>query len=159
MACFKVGLFWQGLVHDLSKYSPIEFFASARNFQGNKSPVDAEKEKNGYSIAWMNHKATNKHHWQYWLDNKGNMIYPIEMPIKYVKEMLCDWIGAGKAYNKGNWTHETIKKWWLQNESKMILETKTYILVGYCMTAQSEAELYKKIRSLKYEKTHKLLFG
>ena len=28
--CFKVGLYWQGLTHDLSKYSPTEFFVGAK---------------------------------------------------------------------------------------------------------------------------------
>ena len=27
--CFKVGLYWQGLTHDLSKFSPTEFLMGA----------------------------------------------------------------------------------------------------------------------------------
>ena len=96
-ACFKSGLYWQGLTHDLSKFSPVEFSASARHFQGNRSPIDAEKETNGYSIAWQNHKAKNKHHWQYWTDFDKGTVFAVTMPQKYVAEMLCDWIGAGKA--------------------------------------------------------------
>jgi len=59
------------IVHDLSKYSIIEFFESARYFQGLSSPIDATKREIGYSIAWQNHKAKNKHHWQYWVDFNG----------------------------------------------------------------------------------------
>ena len=60
--CAACGLFWQGLVHDLSKFSPVEFASSAKYFQGNRSPIDAEKEAIGYSTAWLHHKGHNKHH-------------------------------------------------------------------------------------------------
>ena len=35
--CFRMGLIWQGLTHDLSKYSPTEFFAGVRYFQGGRA--------------------------------------------------------------------------------------------------------------------------
>ena len=31
--CFKVGLYGQGLLHDMSKYSPAEFLVGARYYQ------------------------------------------------------------------------------------------------------------------------------
>lgn len=105
--CAACGLSWQGLVHDLSKFSPVEFWSSAKYFQGNRSPIDAEKETLGYSKAWLHHKGHNKHHWEYWtdFDHDGNIIAN-KIPYKYVVEMMCDWIGAGKAYNKDIWTQE-----------------------------------------------------
>ena len=45
--CFRCGLYKQGLLHDLSKYSPVEFCAGVRYFQGNRSPIDYEKEVKG----------------------------------------------------------------------------------------------------------------
>ncbi len=42
--CFKVGLYRQGLLHDLSKYSPTEFLVGAKYYQGNRSPNNAERE-------------------------------------------------------------------------------------------------------------------
>ncbi len=42
--CFRVGLYRQGLAHDLSKYSPSEFFVGARYYQGDRSPNNAERE-------------------------------------------------------------------------------------------------------------------
>ena len=100
-ACFKFGLYWQGLVHDLSKFSITEFAPSARYFQGTGSPIDKEKEAKGYSAAWLHHKAHNKHHQWYWMDwdNKQNPT-PCRIPAKYVYEMIADWIGAGKVYGK-----------------------------------------------------------
>ena len=38
LGCFRVGLYRQGLTHDLSKYSPTEFWTGARYYQGNRSP-------------------------------------------------------------------------------------------------------------------------
>lgn len=99
--CFKCGLYKRGLLHDLSKYGITEFASSARNFQGNRSPIEAEKDKYGYSIAWQHHKGHNPHHWEYWIDNVGTYKNtPIKIPYEYVIEMLCDWLGAGIVYSK-----------------------------------------------------------
>lgn len=144
-ACFKSGLILQGITHDLSKYSITEFFTSARYFQGDKSPIDAEKVKNGYSLAWQNHKGKNKHHWQYWTDFENGELVVLEMPPKYLAEMLCDWVGAGKAYNKGSWTIDIMKAWYQNNKGKMILHTLTRLYVELVMdNVKSEEELYSK---------------
>lgn len=97
--CFKFGLYKQGLLHDLSKFSITEFMPSARYFQGTSSPIDAEKKEKGYSAAWLHHKAKNKHHQWYWMDwdNKQNPT-PCRIPREYIYEMIADWIGAGKVY-------------------------------------------------------------
>jgi hypothetical protein len=143
MACFKSGLVIQGLLHDLSKYSITEFFTSAKYFQGDKSPIDAEKVSRGYSFAWQNHKGKNKHHWQYWTDFEKGELVILEMPPRYVAEMLCDWVGAGKAYNKGNWTIDTFKEWYESNKDKMALHTLTRMYIELVMrNVKSEKEIY-----------------
>lgn len=103
--CAACGIWWQGIIHDFSKFGFTEFVSSAKHFQGNRSPIEAEKEEIGYSKAWLHHKGHNKHHWEYWTDfsDDGDIIAN-EIPYKYVVEMVCDWIGAGKAYNKNKWT-------------------------------------------------------
>ena len=96
--CFKRGLYWQGIVHDLTKFSPIEFIPSARYFHGTKSPIGIQKEKFGYSEVWLHHKGHNPHHWEYWVDwNEGKRIL-CPIPDKYIQEMVCDFIGASRAY-------------------------------------------------------------
>lgn len=103
--CFKFGLYWQGIVHDLSKYSITEFYTSLKYYQGNRSPIDAEKEDRGYSIAWAHHHNKNPHHWLYWVDfNRKNEITPMKMPYKYALEAIADWIGAGIVYEKEKFT-------------------------------------------------------
>lgn len=101
--CFAVGLYKQGLLHDLSKYMPSEFCIGARYYQGNRSPNTAEREAIGYSSAWLHHKGRNKHHFEYWIDYCGrgvneNMI-PTKMPDKYIVEMFIDRLAASKVYN------------------------------------------------------------
>lgn len=143
LACFKTGLYWQGIAHDLSKYSFTEFFSSAKYFQGDKSPVDAEKIQTGYSLAWQNHKGKNKHHWQYWTDFENGELIVIKMPPKYLAEMLCDWVGAGKAYNKGNWTIETFKAWYKHDKDNMVLHTLTRSYIELLMdNVKTEEDLY-----------------
>lgn len=145
-ACFKSGLIFQGIIHDLSKYSPTEFVSSARFFQGDKSPIKAEKSKYGYSFAWQHHMGVNKHHWQYWIDFEDGELVVIEMPPKYLAEMLCDWIGAGKAYNKGNWNIDTFKTWYANNKDKIILHTLTRDYIELVIdNVTDEEDLYKWI--------------
>ena len=98
--CFRVGLYWQGLTHDLSKYAPAEFWTGVRYYQGTRSPNAAEREDKGYSEAWMHHKGRNKHHFEYWTDlNLQTRAYaPVEMPRRYLAEMVMDRIAACKTY-------------------------------------------------------------
>lgn len=98
--CFRMGLYWQGLTHDLSKFSPTEFWPGVRYFQGNRSPNTAEREQNGYSLAWMHHKGRNRHHFEYWTDlSLATRTYePVDMPVRYLCEMVADRIAACKTY-------------------------------------------------------------
>ena len=101
--CFRCGLYWQGLTHDLSKLSPVEFLAGAKYWQGTRSPNSAQREVRGYSAAWLHHKGRNKHHMEYWIDyptakeGKEPMV-GMRMPERYLAEMICDRIAASKVY-------------------------------------------------------------
>lgn len=146
-ACFACGLYMQGITHDLSKYGLTEFCASAKHFQGNRSPIDAEKEANGYSLAWQNHKAKNKHHWQYWTDFDKGVVFPVTMPQKFLAEMLCDWIGAGMAYNSGAWTVNSFKTWYENNKSNLLLTDSVRAEIEYVMAVvQNYPHLCELIR-------------
>ena len=102
--CFKCGLIWQGLTHDLSKFSRAEFVPGAKYYQGDKSPQVKEREIFGYSAAWLHHKGRNKHHFEYWVDYlNGQKVY-VEMPAKYFAEMICDRVAASKIYLKEKYT-------------------------------------------------------
>lgn len=126
--CFKIGLIWRGLTHDLSKFLPCEFFPYMRYFYGKdkKSPEEKIQIEKNFNLAWLKHQKGNKHHWQYWilLCDNGKEI-PLEMPRNYIKEMICDWRGAGKAING----KDDIKEWYKNNKTKMQLETNTRAIV------------------------------
>jgi hypothetical protein len=98
--CAHCGILWQGLRHDLSKYSPTEFLAGARYYLGTRSPNEAEREDLGYSLAWMHHKGRNRHHFEYWQDYNRitKRMEPVEMPTRFVAEMFCDRMAASKIY-------------------------------------------------------------
>jgi len=100
--CFAIGLYRQGITHDLSKYSPAEFLVGLKYYQGDRSPNNAEREDIGYSTAWMHHKGRNKHHYEYWVDysleDVPGGIAPVPMPDRYIAEMMMDRIAASKVY-------------------------------------------------------------
>jgi len=99
--CFKAGLYKQGLLHDMSKYSPTEFLVGVKYYDGHRSPNSFEREKLGYSAAWLHHKGRNKHHFEYWIDNRPDgdrMMTGNKMPVNYVVEMFCDRIAACRVY-------------------------------------------------------------
>ena len=98
--CVKAGIPWRGVVHDLSKFSPTEFFTSVKFYTGVRSPIPYEREKYGYSKVWIHHFMHNKHHMEHWLDNALGKCVPAKMPLKYIKEMFCDMLSANKVYKK-----------------------------------------------------------
>ncbi len=101
--CFRVGLYRQGLLHDMSKFSPSEWIPSVRYYQGGKaSPVRGERRAKGYSACWLHHKGRNRHHFEYWLDYSREdplRLTGMKMPPRYLAEMALDRIAASRVYN------------------------------------------------------------
>lgn len=120
--CFKVGLYRQGLLHDLSKYSPTEFLMGCRYYQGDRSPNNAEREATGVSTAWLHHKGRNRHHFEYWVDyslDDEHIIMGARMPRKYVAEMVMDRISASRTYMKDRYTSSAPLRYYLQGKEKL----------------------------------------
>jgi len=114
--CCKVGIPLQGLAHDLSKFSPVEFFESVKYYNKNDSPINTCKKINGVSMAWLHHKSSNKHHYEYWQDNFDSGTTHLLMPFKYALEMLCDYLGASKNYMGKNFTYDKEYEWWINKQ-------------------------------------------
>ncbi|WP_409968833.1 DUF5662 family protein [Bengtsoniella intestinalis] len=128
--CFRLGLYWQGLTHDLSKYSPIEFMVGAHYFQGDHSPNDEQRRREGYSEAWLHHKGRNRHHFEYWTDyvkNKG--IQPVEMPVKYVAEMICDRIAASRVYRGEAYSDGDPYAFFIRAKDHALMHENTFALL------------------------------
>ena len=128
--CYKFGIPWQGIIHDLSKFSWIEFSESVKYYQGGKkSPIPFIKKENGYSKAWQHHKGRNPHHYEYWTDNYSKGTTFIKIPFKYVLEMTADWLSAGRTYNEKNFTIQNEIDWWNNWSEKSAIHPDTVILI------------------------------
>jgi len=130
--CLKLGIVWRGFVHDLSKFLPSEWFPYASFFYGKKN-TEGYFHKPGtdeaFDLAWLKHIHRNPHHWQYWRlreDDGGTKL--ISMPPKYVKEMLADWRGAGKAQGFAE-----LGPWYAKNHRKIELHEETRDLLHSLM--------------------------
>lgn len=125
--CFKAGIGFQGLFHDLSKYSPSEFWAGAKYYQGTRSPNEVERELFGYSPAWLHHKGRNRHHFEYWVDvNPKTKLYePVEMPINFLIEMFCDRVAACKIYKGKDYQDDAALLYYLRGNAKNIMHPAT----------------------------------
>ncbi len=151
--CFRVGLIRQGLCHDLSKYSPTEFWQGAKYYQGTRSPNARAREDVGYSTAWMHHKGRNKHHHEYWTDiPPGKKAYEaVPMPVKYLVESVMDRIAACKTYHGKNYTTgDPLDYLQTANESKMI-HPDTYAQLVFLLTMlrdRGQKETFRFIRSV-----------
>ena len=135
--CCKVGQPWRGLVHDLSKYSPTEFWEGVKYFNGKHSPITDAKKDKGYSQAWLHHKGRNKHHTDYWVDLSAPDKTPI-IPYQYVTEMLCDKLAAGMVYKGKDWTKEYELDYWLNERDKTLVNDQVEALITEFLTQVSK---------------------
>ena len=123
--CFQAGLYWQGIVHDLSKFSPTEFIESVKYYQG--------------------------HHYEMWVDNfdnyfSGDKLTLIRMPYKYALELICDYLGAGMAYMGKDFSFEKEWQWWLKKRDNCAMHpyTKSFVdTVLYWMKKDGDADILK----------------
>ncbi len=141
--CAKAGILWQGLFHDLSKYSPTEFFEGIKYYQGYRSPAEVARVKEGYSKAWLHHKGRNKHHFEYWTDYnpQTRRSGAVKMPLKYVKEMFCDRVAAGKIYLGDKYTNDNPINYFLGGNAKNVMHQDTArLLEEWLRMLQKEGE-------------------
>ena len=127
--CFRLGLYRQGLVHDLSKYTWPELRIGFRYYQQGRSPHVGEREKYGYSTAWMHHKGRNRHHAEYWIDYTADPadkhIAGMRMPVKYVVEMFVDRISASKNYRGERYLDSDPLDYYEKRKDYMVVDDRT----------------------------------
>ena len=150
--CFRVGLIWQGLTHDLSKYSLTEFGTGVRYFQGTRSPNTAEREEKGYSESWMHHKGRNKHHYEYWSDlSRETRKYEyVPMPRKYLVEMVMDRRAACMVYQGKNYTPGSALAYLDNSREKNFMNPQTVRELRYILTIlrdEGEKQTFRYIRT------------
>ena len=151
--CFRVGLYWQGITHDLSKYTPAEFCVGVRYWTGKRSPNAGEREELGYSTAWMHHKGRNRHHYEYWTDisRETGRYESCPMPRRFLVEMVMDRRAAcmtyqGDAYTDASpWAYyaRSRERSWMHPQVKQELEHLLLMLRD-----QGEEETFRYIRDV-----------
>ena len=150
--CFRVGLYRQGLLHDLSKYSWTEFRVGCRYYQGNRSPNNAEREDRGYSSAWLHHKGRNKHHYEYWIDyslDGTGLLAGMRMPVRYVVEMFLDRIAASKVYKGSRYRDSDPLEYYMNGKAGELMHPEIRKLLEkllHMLAEQGEETTYQYIR-------------
>lgn len=162
--CIKAGIPVQGLLHDLSKYSLVEFLPGAEFYVGTRSPNELEREANGYSEAWMHHKGRNRHHFEYWTDynpvTKENE--PVRMPVCYVVEMFCDRVAASKIYMGDAYTDSAPLEYFYRGKARRKIHPDTSELLERMLTMlaeQGEEKTFARIRRMMERRNEKLYSG
>lgn len=155
--CFRAGIPWRGLMHDLSKYAPTEFFEGARYWQGTRSPNEKAREEQGFSRAWMHHKGRNRHHFEYWRDYNHQVHgdIPVKMPFVFVLEMFCDRVAASKIYQGKNYNDRHPLDYFLRAKPHRIIHQETSDLLEswlVMLAERGEKETFKYLRKLR--RTH-----
>ena len=159
--CFRLGLYAQGIRHDLSKYSPAEFFRGVKYYQGYRSPNDAERRENGVSLAWLHHKGRNRHHFEYWIDyciGEDGKVYMggCKMPLKYVAEMFCDRIAACKTYQGPAYTDASALAYFERSNEAHLMHADTIRELRFLLTMlkdQGEDETFRFMKRRLKSKT------
>lgn len=125
--CIKAGILWRGLMHDLSKFSPTEFIAGVKYYQGSRSPNEMERETLGCSKAWMHHKGRNRHHFEYWTDynTQTKRIESVKMPDIFIYEMFCDRVAASKIYKKDEYNNSCPYEYFMAAKNRRNIEQET----------------------------------
>ncbi len=151
--CFRAGLYKQGIMHDWSKYNPVEFFVGVKYYQGGKrSPNFGEKEDYGYSSAWLHHKGRNKHHFEYWIDysiKPQDGLQGMPMPERYIIEMFCDRVAASKNYNRDSYNDSFPLAYYTKNKDHYVLHPHTRKLIEKLLNMlaeKGEEETFNYIR-------------
>lgn len=146
----KAGIPIRGLLHDLSKYSPIEFWEGVKYFNGKKSPISICIQENGYSKAWLHHKGRNKHHFEYWIDFASKEKFAI-IPYKYAVEMICDTLSASIVYNGKDWKKDTQLNYYNKRTDKEYINPKIqkFLLTVYEQIAQDGIDKVINRKNLK----------
>lgn len=110
--CVRLGIPWLGIIHDVSKFHPLEFVKYARRFYGDGCPE--------WHLGWLHHQNSNKHHTEYWVIRGSYKTGPVDMPDRYIKEMVADLMAMSEKYHTPNY--------YLENQKRVTEKTNRRIL-------------------------------
>jgi hypothetical protein len=123
LECWKLGIPWRGIVHDLSKFHPAEWIPYLHSFYGDEVEGDEKKlRREAFDKAWLRHIHRNPHHWQHWVlqEDSCGASRPLPIPDVYLREMLADWRAMGHVQGS-----KPLKQWYENARKIMKLEPRT----------------------------------
>lgn len=148
--CFIAKLYWRGIWHDMSKFSPKEFLKAAKMYCKENCEVTKELKH-----CWLYHKGRNDHHYEFWIDIHDDEIEKFEMPYKPFVEMICDWFAENKVYDDGTPLSE-VQYWYYSERPGTVMNIKTMKKVDAVMEflekSNSFEETCKNLKRIYYEK-------
>jgi hypothetical protein len=118
-------------MHDMSKYRLLsEFIPYARHFfYEQENGILKMIAKMDFDRAWLMHQKRNKHHWSYWvMPGYDGGMKCIDMPTRYIKEMICDWRGAGRAQGTADGSLQGARDYYLKNRERMMMSQETRMI-------------------------------
>jgi hypothetical protein len=105
---------WRLIIHDWSKLTPAEWNPYVKYF------YTEDKDQESFDKAWLHHQHHNPHHWQHWLLREDDgPLNTLVMPKDLVREMVADWMGAGRAIT-GKWE---VRSWYEKNAHNILLHS------------------------------------
>jgi hypothetical protein len=150
----KLGIFWTGLVHDLTKFSPTEFNRSVKYFHGKKSPTIVERASHdNFSYICVAHTGRNKHHWQYWVDYTRWEIVVNKIPFRHALEYVADVLSASKVYNPKDFNFMVAHDYFKEHSKTYLMHPATKEFILWCIKEAHDngfKAVKKKISKAKY---------
>ena len=154
--CFRLGLYYQGLTHDLSKYSPSEFWRGVKYYQGYRSPNDAGGTRKQRALSDSPGDATATARIildrRYCIADDGKVYMGgCKMPLKYVAEMFCDRIAACKVYQGDKYTDASAYDYYEKSRGHILIHPETGELIGKMLLVlkeQGEDAAFDYVRAL-----------
>ena len=153
--CFRIGLYKQGLLHDMSKYSPTEFLVGCRYYKGYMSPNNAERADRGYSSAWLPHRHQALHSQarintvqRSTVDGiaahtglerlvvRAYFISPFKFAV-LVCEMFIDRVSASKNYQKEKYTDKSALEYYEKSVDHYMIHPDTKAMLEYLLVMLS----------------------
>ena len=147
--CFQLGLYKQGILHDLSTFGWYEFSRSVKFYDDDTSPLNKEKEILGYSRSYLHHRGRNPHHYEYWVTKLDIGGVPVKMPKEYALELVCDYLAAGKVYNGNSFQGEY--NWWIKYiSSPRAIHPETKEFITQCFKNLASGKDMKSLLTISY---------
>jgi hypothetical protein len=101
----------------------------------------------------MHHKVRNRHHFEYWTDLSlvSRNDDPVEIPRKYLAEMLMDRIAACKTYQGSRYTDASALEYLVNSREKDLMHPNTRKQLEFLLTMLKERGEQETFRYIKQE--------